>query len=42
MKALEPADIAPTWIHMDVRCYSRKYLDDKYFIKNIQELNGHL
>lgn len=42
MKALEPADIAPTWIHMDVRCYSRKYLHDKYFIKNNQELDGHL
>lgn len=40
-KALEPAHIAPSWIHMDVRCYSGKYLDDKYFAKNIQALDGH-
>jgi hypothetical protein len=33
-KALEPADIAPTWVHLDVRCYDRKYLDDKYFVKD--------
>jgi len=39
-KALEPARIAPSWVHMDVRCYSRKYLDTKYFVKNIQELDS--
>lgn len=31
-KALEPADIAPTWIHMDVRNYEPKYLVDEYFV----------
>ena len=31
-KALEPARIAPTWIHMDVRCYAHKYLADKFFV----------
>ncbi len=36
-KALEPSNIAPTWIHMDVRCYSQEYLDDKYFVQNINE-----
>ncbi len=32
-KALEPSNIAPSWIHMDVRCYSPKYLDDRFFVK---------
>lgn len=31
-KALEPSEIAPIWIHMDVRNYERKYLDEKYFV----------
>ena len=38
-KALEPADIAPTWVHLDVRCYDRKYLDDKYFVRDQAELD---
>lgn len=37
-KALEPSSIAPTWIHMDVRCYSQKFLQDKFFIKNPKDL----
>lgn len=41
-KALEPAHIAPSWIHMDVRCYSRKYLNTKYFAKNTQDLDSDL
>ena len=40
-KALEPANIAPTWIHMDVRCYSRRYLADKYFVKTAARLNSN-
>jgi hypothetical protein len=32
-KALEPSDIAPTWIHMDVRNYERKYLQDRFFVR---------
>src|SRR5688572_21527018 len=32
-KALEPADIAPTWIHMDVRNYDRKYLQNRFFVR---------
>jgi len=32
-KALEPADIAPTWIHMDVRNYERRYLQDRFFVR---------
>ena len=39
-KALEPADIAPTWVHYDVRTYERKYLDDKYFCTNLKDLDN--
>lgn len=42
MKALEPADIAPTWIHADVRPYERKYLHDRFFVTSQQELDGDL
>ncbi len=38
-KSLEPADIAPTWVHYDVRSYARKYLADKYFCTNSVELD---
>jgi hypothetical protein len=31
-KSLEPADIAPTWVHLDVRSYEPKYLADRYFV----------
>ncbi len=33
-KALEPADIAPTWVHYDVRCYEARYLADVYFCRD--------
>ena len=39
-KSLEPSSIAPTWVHYDVRCYDRKYLADKYFCKNLSELDS--
>lgn len=39
-KALEPSTIAPTWIHADVRCYNRKFLDDSYFVKSLDELDS--
>ncbi len=38
-KALEPASIAPTWCHYDVRSYQSKYLDDKYFVKTAADLD---
>lgn len=38
-KALEPATIAPTWVHYDVRCYESKYLLDKYFVKTVAQLD---
>lgn len=39
-KALEPADIAPTWVHYDVRCYEPKYLEDRFFCRTESELDG--
>jgi hypothetical protein len=33
-KALEPASIAPTWVHYDVRCYSARYLEDRFFVQS--------
>ncbi len=41
-KALEPSHIAPTWVHMDVRCYASKYLADAFFIKKPEELDKAL
>jgi hypothetical protein len=40
LKSLEPKDIAPTWIHYDVRSYEPKYLEDRFFCRNSQELDG--
>ena len=39
-KALEPANIAPTWVHYDVRCYEPQYLDDRFFCRTEAELDG--
>ena len=39
-KSLEPSDIAPTWLHMDVRSYAPGYLDDGFFVKGGEELDG--
>jgi hypothetical protein len=39
-KALEPADIAPSWIHMDVRPYAKTFLDDRYFAKSADHLDS--
>jgi len=38
-KALEPSNIAPTWVHYDVRTYDRKYLADKYFCTTSEQLD---
>jgi hypothetical protein len=37
-KSLEPTNIAPTWVHLDVRSYHPKYLDDSFFVRNLEEL----
>jgi hypothetical protein len=36
-KSLEPANLAPTWIHMDVRSYSSRYLADEHFTNDREE-----
>ncbi len=38
-KALEPPDIAPTWVHYDVRCYEAKYLGDEMFCTTLAQLD---
>lgn len=38
-KALEPAEIAPTWVHYDVRCYEPKYLADAFFCTSLKTLD---
>jgi hypothetical protein len=38
-KSFEPSQIAPTWVHYDVRCYDQKYLEDRFFCKSLEELN---
>lgn len=39
-KALEPADVAPSWVHMDVRAFARDYLDDYFFVKDLEHLDS--
>ena len=39
-KSLEPANIAPTWIHYDVRSYDRRYLAEKFFCTTPEGLDG--
>jgi hypothetical protein len=39
-KALEPASLAPTWVHMDVRSYSQAGLAAKFFARDAAELDG--
>jgi len=38
-KSLEPSDIAPTWVHYDVREYEPKYLRDEFFCRDLAGLN---
>ncbi len=42
MKALEPARIAPTWVHYDVRNYAPKYLEDRFFCTDADTLDHRL
>jgi hypothetical protein len=41
-KSLEPREIAPTWVHYDVRCYEAKYLTDEAFCTSNAALNARL
>jgi hypothetical protein len=38
-KSLEPSNIAPSWIHMDVRSFASDYLKDEYFVTSAADLN---
>lgn len=38
-KALEPPDIAPTWVHYDVREYEPEYLRDSFFCQDLAGLD---
>ncbi|MBQ0944311.1 peptidoglycan-binding protein [Ideonella sp. 4Y16] len=38
-KSLEPPDIAPTWVHYDVRQYERAYLADDFFCRDLAGLD---
>lgn len=39
-KSLEAKDLAPTWVHYDVRSYEQRYLEDRYFVRAPDELDG--
>lgn len=41
-KSLEPSNIAPTWIHYDVREYGSAYLKDEFFCTDLQGLDHPL
>lgn len=41
-KSLEPSDIAPTWVHYDVREYESKYLRDDFFCRDLAGLDRRL
>jgi len=39
-KSFEPSDIAPTWVHYDVRSFEPKYLKNEWFCKNLKGLDN--
>ena len=39
-KALEPSKYAPRWVHMDVRCYTPPYLEERYFVTSSEDLDS--
>jgi hypothetical protein len=41
-KALEPSNISPTWLHMDVRCYQKPFLAAQYFVTSEVDLDAAL
>lgn len=41
-KSLEPSNIAPTWVHYDVRQFAKKFLENRFFCKSEEELNNRL
>lgn len=39
-KSLEQDDMAPTWVHYDVRSYEQRYFDNRFFCKTLEQLNN--
>lgn len=39
-KSFEPDNIAPTWVHLDVRQFESKYLQDRFFCKTLKSLDN--
>jgi hypothetical protein len=39
-KSLEPSNAVLTWVHMDLRSFSKKFLPEIYFITTEQELGS--
>ena len=39
-KAFENKEISPTWVHFDVREMGAKYLEDRFFCKDLAKLNA--
>jgi hypothetical protein len=39
-KAVVRVNIAPRWIHSEVRCYESKYLEDRFFCRSRAELDA--
>ncbi len=39
-KSFEPSNIAPTWVHLDVRQFESKYLQDRFFCKDLGNLDN--
>jgi len=39
-KALEPSNIAPTWVHFDVRTFDQAYLTSDFFVTNEIDLDN--
>jgi hypothetical protein len=38
-KALEPSEIAPTWVHYDIRCYAPAFLQDRFFCTSLKDMD---
>lgn len=38
-KSLEPSEIAPTWVHYDLRCYAPSFLLDRFFCTTLKDMD---
>jgi hypothetical protein len=39
-KCIEPKELAPTWVHYDVRNYDAAFLEDRFFVRSAKELEA--